>query len=197
MTGTLVLTKLCPSCRRKLPRDAFRDAPSRPLGLECYCRECLKKKGAAYRARPQVKAAEKAKKAQYYLDNRERISQRTAAYRREHPELYRQAHLAWQKRNPEECARLARTRRAFRVSAPCIPYTQEQLTARLSMFPFCYLCGGEPQAVDHIKPLAKGGWDCLSNFRSICHSCNGRKKDKWPFAEAMVLRRRNHGSQIL
>jgi 5-methylcytosine-specific restriction endonuclease McrA len=105
--------------------------------------------------------------------------------------------LAWQKRNPEEAAARARTRRALRAAAPCIPYTQEQLAARLSMFPFCWLCGGPPQAVDHVKPLAKGGWDCLANFRNICHSCNGKKKDKWPFAEALVIGRRSHLAQIL
>jgi hypothetical protein len=46
----------------------------------------------------------------------------------------------------------------------------------------CYVCGAPATAIDHVKPVARGGahWPC--NLRPICKSCNSRKGTKWPFA---------------
>jgi 5-methylcytosine-specific restriction endonuclease McrA len=35
--------------------------------------------------------------------------------------------------------------------------------------------------LDHVKPINKGGMDCLSNIRPACESCNKSKQDRWPF----------------
>jgi len=32
---------------------------------------------------------------------------------------------------------------------------------------------------DHIKPLARGGTDCLDNQETMCCTCNFKKGDKW------------------
>lgn len=44
----------------------------------------------------------------------------------------------------------------------------------------CWVCGREYEAVDHVKPLSKGGanWPC--NLRPICTKCNITKKARWP-----------------
>lgn len=70
-----------------------------------------------------------------------------------------------------------------RKNAPRVRYTKAELEQRMSMFSACWLCGGdfvEGRHVDHVKPLARGGWDCLSNLRPACPSCNIRKSAIWP-----------------
>jgi 5-methylcytosine-specific restriction endonuclease McrA len=49
------------------------------------------------------------------------------------------------------------------------------------MFPGCWMCGGDADTVDHVKPLSKGGAHILANLRSACQSCNSSKGATWPF----------------
>lgn len=70
-----------------------------------------------------------------------------------------------------------------RKAAPKVEYTRVQLEQRMSMFSGCWLCGSdlsEGRHIDHVKPLAKEGWDCLANLRPACASCNVRKSALWP-----------------
>lgn len=60
--------------------------------------------------------------------------------------------------------------------------TAEMITARCALWGNrCYICGAQMQAIDHVKPLAKGGAHLPCNLRPICRSCNSRKKDCWPY----------------
>jgi len=85
---------------------------------------------------------------------------------------------AWGKAN-----RAARLRYGARRHGATIivSFTDDQLTARLSMWPGCWLCGTPgPLQVDHVKPLAAGGPHCLANLRPACPTCNWIKGDRWP-----------------
>lgn len=76
-----------------------------------------------------------------------------------------------------------------RKGAPMIPFTVDQLESRLSMWPGCWMCGaeiGDDFHVDHVKPLARGGWHCLSNLRPACAPCNLSKGAKWPLDRLML-----------
>ena len=44
----------------------------------------------------------------------------------------------------------------------------------------CQICGGEPEVVDHIIPIARGGGHVLSNLQMLCAKCNGSKGAKMP-----------------
>ena len=55
------------------------------------------------------------------------------------------------------------------------------------MFNKCWICGrplGDDTHLDHVKPLARGGWDTLANLRPTHAECNMRKGAKWPYMEA-------------
>lgn len=43
----------------------------------------------------------------------------------------------------------------------------------------CNWCGSTDNlTIDHIKPVVKGGEDCLSNLQTLCKSCNSSKGGK-------------------
>lgn len=71
-------------------------------------------------------------------------------------------------------------RAARQKAVAFLPFTADQLVARLSMFRGCWMCGGTADQIDHVKPLVAGGWHILANLRPACGSCNSRKGGRWP-----------------
>jgi len=58
-------------------------------------------------------------------------------------------------------------------------FTRSQLEQRMSVFGFkCAYCGGSFDHIDHVKPISKGGYHCLSNLRPACKKCNQEKHNK-------------------
>lgn len=208
--------KHCSGCRRTLAPESFARDRSTTDGLGRYCRLCRNERAKKRRSLPGFRDRERAQKRQYYQANKASIKTKTTEYRKVHPEIFRKAGREWKARNPEYYADYylanrekilaknaawiaqnpiwARTkqarRRALKSGSRAVKYSPAQLSARLSMYSGCYLCGNFATAADHVKPLAKQGWDCLSNLRPICTSCNSKKGAKWPYAP--VLRRRSH-----
>lgn len=45
----------------------------------------------------------------------------------------------------------------------------------------CWMCGGQFEHVDHVKPIAKGGAHFLCNLRPACGPCNQAKNGRWPW----------------
>lgn len=118
------------------------------------------------RSEPERKSADKLRWGRYYRENREQL---TVA---------------------------AKVKEVRRKGAPTIPFTVAQLEERLSMFAGCWMCGAELDGgmhIDHVKPLSKGGWHCLSNLRPACGPCNLSKGAKWPLSELETLRASSQG----
>jgi 5-methylcytosine-specific restriction endonuclease McrA len=42
----------------------------------------------------------------------------------------------------------------------------------------CVYCGAPADTVEHITPLARGGWECPDNLVPACASCNSSKGPK-------------------
>lgn len=74
-----------------------------------------------------------------------------------------------------------RRRAAKKLGRPAGRFGADQLRLRLSMYAGCWICGGAPEQVDHVKPLNAGGLHILANLRPICAACNREKSDRWPF----------------
>ena len=103
---------------------------------------------------------------------RDRWLERTA----EHRKVYEQE---YNKKNPHIGRNKRARRRAIITQATIVPFTQEQLKARLSMFGnHCWMCGGPFEEIDHVIPLSKGGLHTLSNLRPSCIKCNRSKGTK-------------------
>ena len=147
----------------------------------CRCDECRAASAAAVRdwtrknnywSKPDVVA-------------RRRSQRSTPEGRAKEREQYRRYYEA----NRSVEIRRAADRWAKRKGAPTIPFTVEQLEARMSMFAGCWMCGDDLSNgvhVDHVKPLSRGGWHCLSNLRPSCPSCNLSKGAKWPLEKVML-----------
>ncbi|CAM3840305.1 HNH endonuclease [Tsukamurella strandjordii] len=124
----------------------------------------------------------------WYRDNRDHVLALHRAYRDDPERLaaLQARKRDWYRNNPEN-GRRERHRRAARLrAAPTIEFTAEQLSARMSLWSGCWICGApfspeRPRTVDHVKPLSKGGPDSLSNLRPACRPCNSRKGGRWPF----------------
>ena len=83
-------------------------------------------------------------------------------------------------RDPWRYRKYSSDRRKRVKEAKTILFDLEQLRQRFAVFGFkCWLCGSDANSMDHVKPLSKGGWHCLSNLRPACLSCNSRKRDRW------------------
>ena len=147
----------------------------------CRCDECRAASAAAVRdwtrknkywSKPDVVA--RRKELRSTQDARDAEKRRWERYYRE---------------NREQLIVAAKVKEVRRKGAPTIPFTVTQLEDRLSMFFGCWMCGCELDGelhIDHVKPLSKGGWHCLSNLRPSCPSCNLSKGAKWPLEKVML-----------
>lgn len=106
-----------------------------------------------------------------------------ARYKRSHREaVARSRH----KRRPVDRMR----RRAREKAAGAVGFTRVELDLRMSVFGNrCWMCGGEFDHVDHVKPLAEGGLHTLSNLRPSCSACNTKKGASWPVPSSLIKRK--------
>jgi len=147
-----------------------------------------------YTPRPRIKKSVTEKRAarrDWYAQNAERERARTAAWMKEHPDRAREIRSAARLKHRADPTRLSALRVAKRlrqyerrqeIAASQGSFSPEALSARLSMYRWCWICKtAEPTHVDHVKPLSKGGAHILANLRPACQTCNLSKGSKWPF----------------
>ncbi len=101
-------------------------------------------------------------------------------YNNKHREEYNKASSNWKKRNMDKVLASNRNRKHLIRATKSIIFTEKDLQLKLSMWSGCWVCGGVKEQIDHVKPLAKGGWHTLANLRPICRRCNLVKAAKWP-----------------
>jgi 5-methylcytosine-specific restriction endonuclease McrA len=106
-------------------------------------------------------------------------------YRTEHKDQIKAYQKEWIANNLDRCRAINEARRA-REAGAAGEASIEQIQARWDYYGGrCYLCGSPAEAIDHVKPLSKGGanWPC--NLRPICRSCNSTKRTAWPMNKIM------------
>lgn len=110
----------------------------------------------------------------YYARNRARLRHDARVYQ----QMWRQVNRDLAR--IKDLSKRVRRRNA-RHSVLVLAFSAQQLAARMSMFPGCWICGGPKQTVDHVKPVSRGGAHALMNLRPACNSCNSSKRDTWPY----------------
>ena len=121
----------------------------------------------------------------YYYANREQQRANSkrwcVEHRDERREYVRQRYPIAKAKNPERFRNAGRRRRAAQRNASGV-LTIEKVRQRMALYGNrCYLCGQGATAMDHVKPLSRGGSNWPSNLRPVCKSCNSRKHNTWPF----------------
>ncbi len=125
--------------------------------------------------------------AAYYRANAERLKAATREWNRNNPERLKANNAA---RDPERLRVIARdyyqrnrlariaafhNRRADQLGVLGV-LTAEALEARIAYFGgHCWVCGGDADTIDHVKPIGKGGLNLPANIRPACLSCNTAK----------------------
>lgn len=188
--------KRCARCKQTKPTNEFGPSKRTRDGLFPYCRECKRaadrasnakhreKRSAAAKARYAANPGPaKARRRKRYYEDPQRAVREAVEWGRRNPDRRREIAKRWQQANLQGKVReYTRKRYATRKGAQTIPFTPEQLQQRLAYYGGrCWVCRDEATEWDHVKPLTKGGWHCLSNLRPICRRCNAVKRDRWPY----------------
>lgn len=192
-------------CGESKPLSEFHRNRSRSDGLEAACKPCACARTKRWRERNAERvaaytAAHRETRAPYFRkkaqewrrNNPDRVKATKRAYLEAHPgwqervsarwrELHPDYWREWNKANADKRRAYLLKRRKLAREASVVPFTPEQLAQRLSMFPGCWMCGGVPDCVDHVKPLSRGGLHLLANLRPACTDCNSAKRAQWPY----------------
>lgn len=194
--------KACTRCGEVQSLTNYHKQASKPDGHKSYCKGCCKEINAARHAARSVedrqaynrayyaehKAEIKADALRNYYADPERYKRRINAWNRANPERVRIYNMRTRHRNPEPYREVWRRRQARKRSLSIVRFTPTQLKAKCAYWGNrCWICGGPQQAIDHVKPLTKGGLHVLANLRPICWVCNSRKGDKWPYPTRSYL----------
>lgn len=189
--------KACTRCGGEpQPLSNFHKQTTQPDGHKSYCKACCKEINAAdYASRP--KEERQARMRAYYAEHKDTIKARARRHYYADTEKGKQRAYAWshahrdrrriytmrsRHRNPALYREAVRRRYARRKGASVVPFTVAQLAAKCAYWGNqCWICKGPQEAIDHVKPLAKGGLHVLANQRPICRVCNSRKGDTWPY----------------
>lgn len=130
------------------------------------------------------RAAVNARRKAWRAANRDIVSARAATRRIANPEYIKQ----WRRENRAKVRNYWHVRRAHKLAAEPVQFSDAQLVQRMAMFSGCWICGGPAEHIDHVKPLSKGGMHVLANLRPACATCNTRKGACWPLTAADLLR---------
>jgi hypothetical protein len=160
-----------------------------PRCKECYSRKFKEAYAAdperfqATRRRSREKHPEKHR--QYVMKHRRANLGKWYAYvnewRAKNKDKEREYRRTYNLKYPRRRADREHRRRALKKQLSVVDFSYEELIQKMTYWGHrCWICGGEGETIDHVKPLAKGGLHILANLRPACLSCNCRKSDRWP-----------------
>lgn len=164
------------AARRKATNDEWR----------AKNREYLKAKNKEYRAKnsDKLKIADSANSKKRYALKRDEVLQKTAAWRRNNMDRYKELIAAWTKKNSDKCAAMWARRKATKLQATPAWANKFFIEEAYSLARLRTKCTGIKWSVDHIVPLISKkvcGLHVEHNLAVIPASENSRKSNLyWP-----------------
>jgi 5-methylcytosine-specific restriction endonuclease McrA len=133
--------------------------------------------------------------AAYHAHNRPQRIEAARIWRESNRDLHRQLCRAWLRANRERAAASAKAwavanptrrnlkehrRRAQKIGTQVHAIDATNVTEKMDYWGGkCWMCSRPADTLDHVKPLAAGGYHMLANLRPACRSCNSSKGAKW------------------
>lgn len=170
--------KECSQCHEAKSRDEFYPDKRRKDGLRRDCKACARAAVKRYTANQPASV-----RSRQQQEEAENLYNHGRRWRAANQERHNARLREWRKNNPAKVILSKAASRCRQQGNPSITFTDEQLRAKVSYWgDRCWICHTDRwNAIDHVKPLYRRGWNALFNLRPICLSCNSRKGRKWPF----------------
>ena len=177
-------TKTCPKCGRELPAttDYFYKRKNALDGLRGSCKECMKINNRKYYIENKEKILERTRK--YYIENKEKIKLQNRKYYIENKELYKK----WKLKNRDkvkEISKFYQQRRKSKMKKIQYSLSVKEWQQIKDFFNHCCAYCGKPSkrlTQEHFIPVSRNGEYTKHNIIPACLSCNSSKRDK-PFEE--------------
>lgn len=178
--GTRNTCKLCTnSANRDRARRAarrYRQAnPDKVRAAQRRWKECNQRHVRQYQKQYYEVHVEylRASAARYYYENRDQYLERMRRWRAENPSYWHE----WQQKNKEKVNHASKQRRSRVKGAEGSFTLEEWLELCASTGDQCLACrrADIPLTVDHVKSLAEGGSNYITNIQPLCISCNSAK----------------------
>jgi 5-methylcytosine-specific restriction endonuclease McrA len=132
----------------------------------------------AYQALNRVRLIENSRK--WRESNRDHHRELSIEWYRANRERSWAASRAWAKANPRALALREHRRRARKRGTQVHPIKASSVLEKINYWGgACWMCSKQADTIDHVKPLAAGGYHMLANLRPACRSCNSSKGAKW------------------
>lgn len=156
--------KTCTKCGETKALEEFSRYDKAADGKLSNCKVCSNRASKAWREKN--READRARKREYYANNREQVKSQNAAYKAARRDQYNGYHHQRRTRKADNGVYLVTDRDYRRIlESPCVA------------------CGSTKNIqVDHIIPIARGGRHCVGNLQALCGSCNASKGAKLPIA---------------
>lgn len=156
------------------------NSTARPHHAKGLCRTC-------YQAQPDYRARYNESKAAKRRTPEGRAKIRAHYERNREAAIERVMARYWADAGYRFSLRIANLNYRARLAGCTDTITPEQALARVAYFgDRCYMCGGDWEHFDHVKPLSAGGPNLASNIRPACAGCNVRKHNNWDGAAALT-----------
>lgn len=180
------MSKLCTSCN--ILRDDFYKNKNSLDGLMHTCKDCSKAKRQEYYYNNREKSI--AISLEYKKNNKEAISEYNRSYRASNKEYFKTKRKQWKQENPERYLEHKRKasalRRARKLGADYEPVSYDEVFNRDNWI--CQICStpidknlSYPDrysvSLDHIKALSNGGTHTYDNVQASHWICNVQKSN--------------------
>jgi len=182
------MDKSCSKCSEVLPLTAFYKRASTGA-YRAACKSCTNTSTAKWNAANKEKKrkdqavwsrANKHKVREYsrayYSRNKAEESARCKRWRAENADKVRQIYTGWVRRCPDRYAARnfasSSNVRAKRYGCRGRLNTEQVLSLWAYYGNRCVDCGVYTRELDHVKPLAVGGYNLPANLQCVCRDCN-------------------------